>query len=44
MAITITSEKSYYKGSLTGSPPSGSGYKYGQAGGDGYGSAYCTVY
>ena len=44
MAITLTSEKTYYKGSLTGSPPSGSGYKYGQAGGDGYGGAYCTVY
>ena len=38
MAITITSEKVYYKGSLQGSPPSGSGYTYGKAGGDGYGA------
>ena len=44
MAITITSEKVYYKGSLQGSPPGGSGYTYGKAGGDGYSGSFCTVY
>lgn len=43
MAITLISEKVYYKGSLQGSPPSDA-VPYGKAGGDGYGSAFCTRY
>lgn len=44
MAITVISEKVYYEGSLIGSPPGGTGYTSGKAGGDGYGGAFCTRY
>ena len=43
MAITVVDQNVYYKGTSQGTPPT-DGDKYGKAGGDGYGGAFCTRY